>query len=118
MVTVKKVSGMEQMPRYIIPDASEPDYMEILVQIQKYQGSPIGNSYYYIRTVNKYISLCRIIHGAGKVFFHEIVDHQKYGISDEEIKEAICEDRGAFTLPGHHPISSHIEMKLRALLEL
>ncbi len=118
METAKKSSGIEPLPRYIMPDASEPDYMEILDQVQEYQRSLIGNSYYYIRTGDGYASLCRIIPGAGKVFFHEVVDHQKYGISDEDIEESICEDRGTFTVPGHHPVSSHVEMKLRALLEL
>ncbi|MGD0080519.1 MAG: hypothetical protein ABSB80_07735 [Methanoregula sp.] len=52
------------------------------------------------------------------MFFHEIVDHQKYGISDEDIEKAIYEDQNTFTLPGHHPVSSHIEMKLHAFLGL
>jgi len=118
MVTVKKVSGSVSLPGYFMPDASESEYMEILNQVQECPSSLVGNSYFYIRTGNGYASLCRIIPGAGKVFFHEIVDHQKYGISDEDIEEAIFEDRNTFTLPGHHPVSSHIEMKLHTFLGL
>jgi len=118
MVTVKKVSGSVSLPRYFMPDASESDYLEILNQVQECPSSQIGNSYFYIRTSDGYVSLCRIIPGAGKVFFHEIVDHQKYGISDEDIEKAIYEDQNTFTLPGHHPVSSHIEMKLHAFLGL
>ena len=118
MVTIKKVSGLASLPRYFMPDASEPDFMEILNQVQECPSSLIGNSYFYIRNGDGYVTLCRIIPGAGKVFFHEIVDHQKYGISDEDIERAIYDDRNSFTLPGHHQVSSHIEMKLRAFLGL
>ena len=117
MPSVKKAGGIEPLPRYSMPDSSEPDYEEILEQVQEYQTSFIGNSYYYIRTDESYSSLCRIIHGGGRVFFHEIVDHRTHGISDEDLERAICEDFGIFSLPGHHPISPHIEMKLRALLD-
>jgi len=105
------------VPRYIMPDGSEPEYEAILEQIQNYRKSQIGSSFYYIRAGEESILLCRIIPGGGKIFFHEVVDHEKHGISDEDITEAIKGDPGTFTLPGHHHISPLIEKKLRVLLE-
>ena len=117
MPSVKKIGGIEPLPRYIMPDASQPDYDLILEQVQDYQRSLIGSSYYYIRAGDTGSFLCRIVHGGGKVFFHEVVDHEKHGISSDDIEEAIQFDSGTFTLPDHYPISPHIEMKLRVLLE-
>jgi hypothetical protein len=63
------------------------------------------------------MSLCRIVPGAGKIFFHEVVDHEKHGISDDEIEEAVTMDPGVFSIAGYHPVSAHIENKLRVLLD-
>jgi hypothetical protein len=108
----------DPLPRYAMPDGSEPEYEAILEQIQYYRQSMIGSAFFYIRArVTEGFCLCRIIPGGGKIFFHEIVDHQRYGISDEDMEEALKYDTGAFTLPGHFHISPHIEKKLRALLD-
>jgi hypothetical protein len=117
MPTVKKISGIEPVPRYIMPDASVPDYDEILEQLQEYQHSLIGSSYYYIRTVNDNMCLCRIVPGGGKIFFHEIIDHDKHGISEDDLEEAINQDPDSFSTHGYYPISPHIETKLRVLLD-
>ena len=117
MTTVHRTTSTYTVPRYIMPDGSEPEYEAILEQIQNYRKSQIGSSYYYIRAGEESTLLCRIIPGGGKVFFHEVVDHENHGISEEDIDEAIKGDTGTFTLPGHYHISPHIEKKLRALLE-
>jgi len=117
MPSVKKMNLVDPMPRYIMPDASEPEYEEILERLQDYQSSLIGSSYYYIRAGEGYFSLCRIVPGGGKVFFHEVVDHEKHGISEDDIEEAIQQDTGKLTLPTYYPISPHIEQKLRVVLE-
>jgi hypothetical protein len=109
--------GIDPLPRYVMPDASVPAYTEILEQLQEYQRSLIGSSYYYIRAEHERLSLCRIVPGAGKVFFHEIVSHEDYGISDDDIEEAVNEDPGRFSINGYHPISDHIEAKLRATID-
>ncbi|MDP3563010.1 MAG: hypothetical protein Q8R70_00825 [Methanoregula sp.] len=49
-----------------MPDASEPDYRAILEQLQDYQSSLIGSSYYYIRAGKGYLSLCRIVLGVAR----------------------------------------------------
>jgi hypothetical protein len=117
MSSAKKISSVDPVPRYIMPDASEPDYESILEQLQEYQSSLIGSSYYYIRAGDGYCTLCRIVPGGGKLFFHEVVDHEKYGISEDDLEEAIQQDIGTLTLPSHYPISPHIEQKLRILYD-
>lgn len=117
MPSVKKIGGIEPLPRYVMPDASVPDYDEILEQLQEYHRSFIGSSYYYIRAEGQKFSLCRILPGGGKLFFHEVVDHDKHGITEDEIEQAVNQDTGQFSLEGYHPISAHIESKLRVLLD-
>jgi hypothetical protein len=117
MPSAKKLNHVDPVPRYIMPDASEPDYRAILEQLQDYQSSLIGSSYYYIRAGEGYCSLCRIVPGGGKIFFHEVVDHEKLGISEDDLEEAIQQDTGTLTIPSHYPISPHIEMKLHTLLD-
>jgi len=117
MTTAQKISGIEPLPRYLRPDASVPEYDEILEQLQEYQRSLIGSSYYYIRVENDMIFLCRILPGGGKIYFHEIVDHAKHGISEDELEEAVSHDTGIFTTQGYYPVSPHIETKLRVVLD-
>jgi hypothetical protein len=118
MPKAKKITGMAPLPQYIMPDESEPDYELILEQLHNYRKSLIGSSYYYIRANDERCCLCRIVHGGGKMFFHEMVDHRKHGISDEDIEESVKLDTGSFTLPGHYHISPHIETKLRVLYDI
>ena len=112
MPAVKKTGGLDPLPRYDLSDASVPEYDEIMVQLQKYPRALIGSSYYYIRVVNGRTSLCRILPGAGSIFFHEVVDHRKQGIADTDLEDAIAQDTGAFSMPGYCPVSSLIEKKL------
>jgi hypothetical protein len=117
MSTAQKIGGIEPLPRYIRPDASMPEYDEILAQLQEYHRSLIGSSYYYIRVENERTNLCRILPGGGKIFFHEIVDHEKHGISEDDLEEAVRFDTGSFSTPGYFPVSPHIETKLRVILD-
>lgn len=108
----------KSLPRYAMPDGSESEYEAILEQIQYQRKSMIGSAFFYIHTrAAEEFCLCRIIPGGGKIFFHEIVDHRRYGISDEDMQDAVKYDTGIFSLPGHIHISPHIEKKLRALLD-
>ena len=117
MSTAQKTSSIEPLPRYVRPDALVPEYDEILEQLQEYHRSFIGSSYYYIRVENERMHLCRILPGGGKIFFHEIVDHEKHGISENDLEEAVRLDTGSFSTPGYYPVSPHIETKLRVLLD-
>jgi len=106
---------MAPLPHSIMPDGSEPEYEQILKQLQGYDNSLIGSSCYYIRAGDEECSLCRIVHGAGRVFFHEGVDHHKHGLRDEDLEESVRHDSNTFSLSGYYPISLHIEQKLRVL---
>jgi len=117
MPTAKKITGMAPLPQYIMPDGSEPEYERILEQLQNYQNSLIGSSYYYVRADEENCSLCRIVHGGGKIYFHELVDHRKHGISDEDLEESVRQDTGSFSLSGYYPVSPLIEQKLRVLYD-
>jgi hypothetical protein len=105
------------IPSYVMPDASEPDYEAILEQLCQYHSSHVGSSYYYIRKVKDDFELCRIMYGSKKIFFHEIIDHDKHGISNYDIEHAVRLDTGKMELPDHYLISPHIETKLRTLYE-
>jgi hypothetical protein len=115
MSTVQNIGHIDPLPRYLRPDAAVPEYEEILAQLQEYHRSPIGSSYYYIRRENTGKYLCRILPGGGKIYFHEIVDHQKFGISEGELEEAVSLDKGSFSTPGYYPVSPPIETKIREL---
>lgn len=117
MPTAKKTGGIEPLPRYTMPDASAPPYEEIMRLLREYHRSPIGSSYYYVRAAEDFPTLCRIIPGTGKIFFHEIVDHEQHGISQDELQDAVAECPESYPVPGCYPISSHIEAKLRALMD-
>ncbi|MHB8052358.1 MAG: hypothetical protein ACYDEZ_03540 [Methanoregula sp.] len=117
MATVQNISHIEPLPRYIRPDNAIPEYEEILGELHEYQRSHIGSSYYYIRAENDWTGLCRILPGGGKIYFHEIVDHGKYGITEDELEEAVSIGKGSFSMAGYHPISQHIETKLRGVLD-
>ena len=113
----KSFQGIEPVPRYLKPDKSAPDYTLILEELADYHRSLIGSSYYYIRTGDDIPMLCRIVHGGGKVFFHEVVDHEQHGISEDDLETAVRDEAAAMDMPGHYVISPHIEMKLRALYD-
>lgn len=116
MSKTKQINGIEPMPRYIMPDRSAPNYERIIEQLRNCGNSPIGSSYYYVKADDNWRSLCRIIHGGGKVFFHEVIDHEKYSISDKDIDEVVRPDMGIFSLPGHYQISPGMEMKLHTVI--
>jgi hypothetical protein len=107
---------MSSLPRYVMPDASIPNYDAIFGELCN-KSCCINSSYYYIRKQDKELQLCRIIYGSGKIFFHEIIDHEKHGISADDIEIAIYLDVGKLITPDHYVISPHIETKLRTLYD-
>ena len=63
-------SDRKPLPRYAMPDGSEPEYGAILEQIQNYRKSMIGSSFFYIQArPAEEPCLCRIIPGGGRIFF-------------------------------------------------
>ncbi len=117
MAKSDKKSGVAPLPLYAMADGSIPPYEQILEQVQEFDNSLIGTSYYYIHATDTDCHLCRIIHGGGKIFFHKLVDHEKHGINDDDILDAVRIGTGSFSIPDYYPISPHIERKLRILYE-
>ena len=112
MSKIKSPCGIEPVPCYIMPDRSSPKYELIIEQLQNCSNSSIGSYYYYIKADTNSRYLCRIIHGGGKVFFHEVIDHEKHSISDDDIDRLLRSDMEIASLPGHYMISPEIEKKL------
>jgi len=115
MSKVQKKSGVAPVPHYSMPDHSAPPYELILEDLQDHAHCMIGTSYFYIMEDEEGPCLCRIVYGGGRIYFHEIVDHRKHAISDEDLDDAVSDGSGALELPGHYPISRLIEQKLRIL---
>ncbi|OPY39333.1 MAG: hypothetical protein A4E35_00104 [Methanoregula sp. PtaU1.Bin051] len=118
MTQAEKAGRMQPLPRYVMPDESEPEYNLILDELHNHRQSLIGSSYFYIKSDKDACVLCRIIHGGGKIYFHEVVDHLQHGISDEDLELSVKKDTGTFSLPGHYPVSVHVEKKLRVLYDI
>lgn len=110
----KNTGAVPLPPRYIMLNKSEPPYDLILKQLQNSRSPMIGLSYYYIRAGYAWHCVCRLTPSHGPVLFHEILDAGQYGISDDDIREAIEQDIRFFTLPGFYSISAEIEKKLQA----
>lgn len=104
------------VPQYIMTDHSMPNYELILEELHNHGKSQVGTSYFYIKKIDDRCSLCRILYGGGKIYFHEVLDHQKHGISDDDIDEVIVQGSQLTALPDHYFISSHIEMILHTLI--
>jgi len=112
MARSAQVNSGHPVPQYVMPDRSVPEYRVILEQIREFHTPLIGKSYYYIRRNKEFVGLCRIIPGGGEIFFHEIVDHERYGISETELCDAV-RNGGIRRETRYYPISPGIETKLR-----
>lgn len=110
-------TGIDPLPHYTMPGGAIPPYEQILKQVRNYDNCLIGSSYFYIRADDRGCWLCRIIHGGGGIFFHEIVDFENHAVSEDDIREAVRLGTGSFSIPDYYPISPHIEQKLRILYE-
>jgi hypothetical protein len=113
----KQVCGVGTVPRYVMTDHSTPNYELILEELHNQGKSQIGSSYFYIKKSDDWYSLCRILYGGGAIFFHEVFDHNKHGISDDDIDQAVMHGTALVALPDHYFISPHIEMKLHTVID-
>jgi hypothetical protein len=93
-------------------------YSEILEWLSDSRESYIGSSYYYIRSGSDTPTICRLNITGGSLYSMEVIDHIQYGITNGDIDEAILFQEKEPEIPGHCPISIHIEKKLRAILEI
>lgn len=100
------------LPRYVMPDASVPPCEIILDHLCERHNVCSGSSYYYINAYGKEPIICRINYIDDKISLHEIIDHEQYGISDDDIDIAIRLDTENMQLSNIYRISPHIEIKL------
>jgi hypothetical protein len=93
---------------------------EVLDVMEEHRNALVKGAFYYIRSEPskpEEFFLCRIVHGGGRVFFQEQVEHCEHGISDDDLMYAVRHSTVDLGIPGHYHISPHIEKKLRTLLE-
>lgn len=74
----------------------------------------IGPYHYFIMVRNYRAMLCRSRRDKRTLVF-ETVDHQAFGITDDDLEHALLMQEGDIPPDGEYEISDHIEGKLRAL---
>lgn len=105
--------GMAPVPHYAMPDRSAPPYEQIMSEIAGRDSCFIGSSCFYVQVQDGHSSLCRIVHGSAKIFFHESVAPEKHGITTEDLAAAASREDEFPSLPGYYPITLRIREKLR-----
>jgi hypothetical protein len=114
MSTEKPVAENKFSPQYFIINKSEPQY-ELIKNHLLNASHPLGSSHYFIRADTDNGCICRIHAGNGTVLFYEILNHQREGISNEDIRKAVIQSSNASELPDYFFITPEIEEKLRAV---
>lgn len=77
----------------------------------------IGGFCYFVLILENSAYLCRIFDSEDVTVDPEILDHEEYGISLDDLMAAVLHDAGEYLVTGPHPISPLIEMKLRAIYD-
>ena len=98
------------------PEA-ESDFDKIIVHLSESGTTMIGNSYFFIRAQGNNASIYRTNIAYGRIYSSEVIDHQRYGISDDDIDHALRVPASQCEIQGFYPISEHIEKKLRILFD-
>jgi hypothetical protein len=89
----------------------------ILKHLEEYGTATIGQCHYYIRSEGNSAYLCRTVVGYGRLYSSEVLDHRRYGISEDDLEHAIRGASPHSEIPGYYPISAHIDKKLRPLFD-
>jgi hypothetical protein len=118
MAQVNKLPGSGNFGSNLAGPWDPMRYSEIMDWIGDRQETFIGSSYYYIQADDRRSSLFRLTTSGGSLYSIEIVDYAQFGISDDELDEAVRESGGDPEIPNHYPINGHIERKLRTLLDI
>jgi hypothetical protein len=114
----------QQIPRKVrrkqIPvrnQEAESEFDQIIAHLSEYGTAMIGRSYFFIRSQGDYASLYQTNVGYGRIYSSEVIDHHRYGISDDDIDHALRIAPPACEIKGYFPVSGHIEKKLRVLFD-
>lgn len=93
-------------------------YSEVLEWLSDKREAFIGSSYYYIRSREGNLTICRLNVTGGSLYSIEEIEHSQYGIADEDIDEAVLYQIEEPEIPDHYPININIEKKLRTLMDI
>ena len=93
-------------------------YSEVLQWIGDRPEAFIGSSYYYLIADDRRSSLFRLTASGGTLYSVQMVDYSSYGISEEDLEDAVRESAEEPEILNHYPINAHIEKKLRTLLDV
>jgi hypothetical protein len=118
MAEILKSSGNIAYDREWSEHQDPMRYSEILEWLSDSRESYIGSSYYYIRSGSDDPVICRLNITGGSLYSMEVINHSRYGITDEDLDEAVLYQEEEPEIPGHYQISIHIEKKLRAILDI
>jgi hypothetical protein len=118
MVQAQKISDWELYPGRVSGADDPLRYSGIIEWLLGRQESFIGSSYYYIRKDQDQCVLCCLSITGGCLYSVDVIDHIGYGISDEDIDDAVRTIEDDPIIPGHFHIDIHIESKLRTLLDV
>jgi hypothetical protein len=114
----QKVQRKIEKKNEISPQGKETTEFELILKhLEDYGTATIGKCHYYIRSEGKSAHLCRTVVGYGKLYSSEVLDHRRYGISEDDIDQAISCAPPRCEIPGYYPISDHIDKKLRPLFD-
>jgi hypothetical protein len=104
------------LPRGIM--AAEPAARDsFLESIGGDRRATIGGACYYIAVMDNAAYLCRHPRETVGGKDLEVLDHDLHGISTDDLEDAVRKAAGEHLVPGHYPLSPHIEQMLRAQLE-
>ncbi len=96
---------------------TESDVDQIIGHLSESGTTMIGNSYFFIRAQGNNASIYRTNVAYGGIYSSEVIDHHSYGISDDDIDNALRFPAPECEIQGFYPISEHIEKKLRILFD-
>jgi len=85
------------------------------VRLDPEDCSKVGDASYYVRSTGQDIELWQISFDRSGVEFHERVDTESQGITDEDLKDSVRMNRWSEIQTGIGPITDHIVKKLMIL---
>ncbi|HTY14545.1 MAG TPA: hypothetical protein VMC42_02455 [Methanoregulaceae archaeon] len=118
MVQAQKIPDPRLHPGRVSGADDPLRYSGIIEWLLDRQESFIGSSYYYIREEQEGCVLCCLSITGGCLYSVDVIDHIGYGITGEDIDDAIRNTSCDPEIPGHFHINIHIEHKLRTLLDI
>ncbi len=118
MVQVQKIIDRGVYPGIVSGPDDPLRYSGTIEWLVDRRESFIGSSYYYIREDQDQCVLCCLSITGGCLYSVDVIDHIGYGISNEDIDEAVRMTEEDPVIPGHFHIDIHIENKLRTLLDV